>query len=106
MTRRLVRDWCTQLGMLVDRRTDVLLAVGEAAANVICRAGADELALDAWVRRGLVIVSVWDCGDGSPVSEDGPARELGRTIITRLSDSVDFEDPGPGTRVTMRFRRY
>jgi anti-sigma regulatory factor (Ser/Thr protein kinase) len=92
--------------MAADRSTDVLLAVSEAATNVICHTGSKEFALDAWVRRGLVIVSVWDCGDGLPLSEDVPLRRLGRTIIMRLSESVDFEDPRPRVRITMRFRRY
>jgi anti-sigma regulatory factor (Ser/Thr protein kinase) len=47
-----------------------------------------------------VIVCVSDQGRGS--SEPTPDTGYGIVIIRALTDSVDFEDTQPGTRVTMR----
>jgi two-component sensor histidine kinase len=85
------------------------LALTEATTNAVRHAfpgTGGQFVVDGWVRGPMLILSVCDRAAG--LTQLSPARGLGlgRPIITRLAESVDFEDADPGTRVTMRFRRH
>ena len=100
--RERVRDWCRQARIRGDVVADIQLAVTEAAANAVRHAACVDFEIQGWMRRATLIVSVWDQGRGR--GEPEPGAGLGTRIIRVLSDSADFEDTQPGTRVTMRFR--
>jgi serine/threonine-protein kinase RsbW len=99
--RAQVRKWCQELAIPDRLLADVLLAVGEAAANAVRHSGAAELETRGWTSETSLIVCVSDHGRGLP--DHTPDTGYGLAVIHALTESVEFEDARPGTRVTMRF---
>jgi anti-sigma regulatory factor (Ser/Thr protein kinase) len=104
--RLLVRMWCDGARVSEGIRGDLLLAVTEAAANVVQHAypdgGPGRFSLDVRRAAGDIVVSVRDEGvgiGGAPPSQGGG---LGLEIIRRLFPDVTLTDADPGTRVTIR----
>jgi anti-sigma regulatory factor (Ser/Thr protein kinase) len=75
--------------------------VSEAAANAVRQAGAAEFEIHGRMSEGSLIVCVSDQGRG--LREHAPDAGYGLLIIRKLTESVEFEDTQPGTRVTMRW---
>jgi PAS domain S-box-containing protein len=103
--RRQIRRWLEEAGATSQEADDVLVAVGEACANVVqhaygLRAGRMELRL---ARAGEEIeVTVRDTGSWRSATETGGGR--GMDIMRGLMDSVDVENGAEGTEVRMRRR--
>jgi PAS domain S-box-containing protein len=103
--RRTMRRWLEGAGATTEEANDVLLAVGEACANVVqhaygLRAGRLELRLA--VSDGEVEVTVRDTGSWRSASETGGGR--GMEIMRGLMDSVEMDNDSEGTVVRMRRR--
>jgi anti-sigma regulatory factor (Ser/Thr protein kinase) len=101
--RAQVRDWCLAARIQGDLLADVTLAVTEAATNAVHHSTCVDFEIQGWMRHATLIVSVWDHGRSR--SDPQPGAGLGTRIIRALTQSVDFVDTKPGTRVTMRFPR-
>ena len=101
--RHTLRRWLREHDASVEETHDVLLAVGEACANVIQHAyGAKEGTLDL----GLAIdgrdlrITVADSGGWREAS--GAEGGHGLPLMSRLMDEVDLERRPDGTVVTLR----
>jgi anti-sigma regulatory factor (Ser/Thr protein kinase) len=101
--RAQVRDWCLAARIQGHLVADVQLAVTEAATNAVLHSTCVDFEIQGWMRHATLIVSVWD--QGRDRSDSQPGAGLGTRIIRTLTESVDFVDTAPGTRVTMRFLR-
>jgi serine/threonine-protein kinase RsbW len=95
---RQVLDSCLEtLGVTLDTRTDIALALSEACANVVLHAGAgEEYEVMARARDGRCVIEVVNSGDGAvqvapPPSEPVPlTAEHGRglKIIDAVTDNL------------------
>ena len=111
-----LRDWLRGLGVSLSDRTDVELAVWEAAVNAIVHgrpvAGPATVTVSAGLDlAGRVVIQVSDRGRWRPPGPPGPpdpARRWpggqGLMVIRQAADEMDIT-PGPqGTTVTLRRR--
>jgi serine/threonine-protein kinase RsbW len=104
--RERVRSWCERAQ--VDRRilADLLLAVTEAAANVVRHAypegQAGTFSLDIRREAGDVVVEVRDQGVGMGAAAPSRGGGLGLEIIRRLFPGATLAAEDPGTRITIR----
>ena len=104
--RRAVRRWATTAGLGDDLSDDLLLAIGEAAANAVEHAYRDGASGD-WcyevARRGdgSIEVVVQDWGSWRPPPADPGYRGRGVEFVRHLSDEVTFDRGDTGT--TVRF---
>jgi anti-sigma regulatory factor (Ser/Thr protein kinase) len=106
-----LRDWLAELGAAASDRTDVELAVWEAAVNAIVHgrppAGDATVTVRAALdEAGQAVVQVSDRGRWRPPGSADPDRAWpggqGLSVIRRAIDELDIV-PGPtGTTVTMR----
>jgi serine/threonine-protein kinase RsbW len=96
------------LGLPEGVTNDMRLAVTEACTNVVRHAyGSGQGAMDVDVRprdEALEVV-VSDSGRGMGPSPDKAGPGLGLPLIAALTDSLDIECPGAGSRLVMSFRR-
>ena len=88
----------------------LVLAVSEAAANVILHAyrdrGAGEIRLVMCSEPERVVVVVRDWGDGMVPRPDSPGLGLGLPTIATLADAFGVEAPDSGgTLLRMHFRK-
>lgn len=101
-----VRRWCE--GARVDGRIqgDLLLAVTEAAANVVQYAypggRAGTFSLDARRDAGDLVVEIRDEGVGMRAAAPTRGGGLGLEIIRRMFPASTLREAGSGTRVTIR----
>ena len=106
--RALTHEWCSRYAGIDGRMNDILIAVTEAAANVVVhaypdgRAGDFELVLRD--DHGRLIATVRDEGVGYYVPSATPGLGTGLLVIQRACDSSAIDAAEPGTIVTMRFR--
>ena len=103
--RRALQDWLPRVGL--DERTayDVLVAVGEAAANAIEHAygpSAARFALAAAIESGELAITVRDEGSWRPPR--GSHRGRGIAMMRDLMDHVQVDSHEGGTVVSMRRR--
>ena len=104
--RRAIRRWATAAGLGDDLSDDLLLALGEAAANAVEHAYRDGASGD-WcyevARRGdgSVAVVVQDWGSWRPPPADPGYRGRGVEFVRHLADEVTFDRGDTGT--TVRF---
>ena len=121
---RQVLDGCLEtLGVTVDTRTDIALALSEACANVIQHAGpGDEYEVLASARRGRCVIEVVNTGSGGaatpgarpgggtpfavPADPVPPTAEHGRglRIIDAVADNVRLTG-GDGQGTTVHFEK-
>ena len=105
--RAITDEWCRRHAAMDGRRNDVLIAVTEAAANVVVHAypdGGGEFELVLLDDHGRLIVTVHDEGVGYYVPSANPGLGTGLLVIQRACDSSAIDAAEPGTIVTMRFR--
>jgi anti-sigma regulatory factor (Ser/Thr protein kinase) len=111
--RMRLRDWLRGLGVSLSDRTDVELAVWEAAVNAIVHgrpvAGPATVTVSAGLdMAGRVVIQVSDRGRWRPPGPQDPVRRWpggqGLMVIRQAADELDIA-PGPrGTTVTLRRR--
>jgi serine phosphatase RsbU (regulator of sigma subunit)/anti-sigma regulatory factor (Ser/Thr protein kinase) len=103
--RRAINDWLRGLGVDEADGYDVLVAVGEAAANAIEHAygpSEAEFRIEARHEEHDVVVTVSDEGDWRPAR--GSHRGRGLAMMKKLMDDVQVNSDADGTAVTMRKR--
>jgi anti-anti-sigma factor len=105
--RRAIRGWAAAAGLGEELSDDLLLAIGEAAANAVEHAYRDGASGDWYyeVERngdGSLAVVVQDWGSWRPPPADPGFRGRGVEFVRHLSDEVTFERGDTGT--TVRFR--
>ncbi|MGH3068119.1 MAG: ATP-binding protein, partial [Streptosporangiaceae bacterium] len=109
--RMRLRDWLRDLGVSQSDRTDVELAVWEAAVNAIVHGQPVAGPATITVRAGLdvagrAVIQVSDRGRWRPPGPADPGRAWpggqGLSVIRQVTDELEIA-PGPaGTTVTMR----
>ena len=105
--RRAVRRWAAAAALTDDQSDDLLLALGEAAANAVEHAYRDGATGD-WTYEvarqgdGSLAVVVQDWGSWRPPPADPGFRGRGVEFVRHLADEVDIERGDTGT--TVRFR--
>jgi anti-sigma regulatory factor (Ser/Thr protein kinase) len=106
-SRHALRAFCEALGFGADALDDITTAVGEALANVVEHAYAD----DCDQRRSFELHARFDNGDlALEVADTGtfrhcvprPYRGFGLRIIRAIAQQMTLDTDG-GTRVRMRF---
>ncbi len=107
--RHTQREWAANLGLPKDIQELLLLAVQEAAANVVEHAywtsseqGTLEVTL--WVESGSVYVTVTDRGSWRPPSTEPSFRGYGTNLMRSLVDHVSIDAGPDGTTVYLRHR--
>jgi anti-sigma regulatory factor (Ser/Thr protein kinase) len=101
--RRALRGWLRSSGVTSDEESDILVACGEACANVVRHAyptSAGDMILEAQISDGLLEVTVRD--HGAWRSPAGRGGGWGLQLIRGLMDSVDLDRASDGTVVRMR----
>ena len=107
--RATVSDWGRRAQLPADVLVDLLLAVGEAAANVVDHAyrGTEPgpLQIEAWVRQGaggrVVVARITDAGHWRPRSAPAVERGRGLPMIRALAAQLDITATGTGTEVCL-----
>ena len=109
--RTRLRDWLRELGASASDRTDVELAVWEAAVNAIVHGlpvtgPASITVRTALDDTGRAVIQISDRGRWRPPQPAGTGRRWpggqGLLVIRQAADELDI-DPGPdGTTVTLR----
>jgi anti-sigma regulatory factor (Ser/Thr protein kinase) len=103
--RREMRRWLRGVPVTASEESEILLACGEACANVVRHAypaASGDVLLDASVADGTLEVTVSDHGRWrAPVDRGGG---WGLQLIRDLVDTVDVEREPAGTVVRMRRR--
>lgn len=108
--RRRLEAFLDAAGAPDDLRFDVMLAVSEAANNVLQhafrhRSAPGALVVDGRVRGGEIRIVVRDDGAGLAPRSDSPGAGLGLPLIARLChDLAVAKGDAGGTTVTMTWR--
>jgi len=103
--RGALRRWLRESDVATSDENDILVACGEACANVVQHAyGATpgDMEVRARLVDGSVELSVRDHGEWRPAADRGGG--WGLQLIRGLMDSVDVERDADGTEVRMRRR--
>lgn len=104
--RHAVAEFCA--GQVIDHGA-VALAVTEAVANVVVHAYRDGdpglVYVAASLDDGTLAVVISDDGQGMAPRTDSPGIGLGLALIANLTDTMQIEHGGGGTRLVMRFAR-
>jgi len=101
--RRALRQWLRDSGVAMDDEGEILVACGEACANVVRHAyttAPGTMELDAHIVEGLLEVSVRDRGTWRAPADRGGG--WGLQLIHGLMDSVNVHHTADGTVVRMR----
>jgi len=108
--RRELHDALERHGVPGAERSDIALAVTEAATNVVvhaygCLASGPLYAAAALSGRSVALL-VADCGNGMRDVSEEPGLGAGISLMGRLADTlrIGAAPAGPGTRVWMLFR--
>ena len=103
LIRRALRQWLHGLGATPEESHDIVLAAGEAVANVIEHAygpAGGTVHLEAVSRQRDVTITVADTGQWRPPRDEGRGRGL--PIMHALADAVDVTRSAEGTQVSIR----
>jgi anti-sigma regulatory factor (Ser/Thr protein kinase) len=106
LIRREVRRWLAPLEVMPDAKADLVLAVNEAATNVIdhaYRAPGDQGVVEVffWTEPGAVLIEVVDHGRWRPPDPHAGGLGRGIEIMQRLAEAVLIHHDGRGTRVLL-----
>jgi len=102
-TRAALRNWLREAGASSDEENDLLVATGEACANVVQHAYATvpgKLVIEADIDDGFIEVRVSDHGRWRAAGDRGGG--WGLTLMRALTDSVDVDHGPSGTVVRLR----
>ncbi len=103
-----LRDWLRHAGLALPVIDDVVLACGEACANVVEHAYRDmptgELAVEGHLSERAVVCTVRDFGRWRTSDAVRPGGR-GFGLMGELVDEIDVERTSWGTRVQLRHRR-
>jgi anti-sigma regulatory factor (Ser/Thr protein kinase) len=103
--RRALRQWLRDSAVIPDDESEIVLACGEACANVVRHAypmAPGDMVLEARIVEGLLEVTVRDRGEWRAPADLGGG--WGLQLIHGLMDSVDVDRTPDGTVVRMRRR--
>lgn len=105
-SRGRLRTWLSEAGVDPESAADVLLAVGEAAANATEHAviGTDHevsMTVSAALSGNILMLTVSDNGRWKPAAESPGHRGHGLHLINALVDSVELTATPGGTTVAM-----
>lgn len=104
-SRRMLRQWLRRHEVGAEDETDILLAAGEACANVVRHAYATapgQMVLEAHIEEGVLEMTVRDQGEWRTHVDRGGG--WGLQLIRGLMDTVEVESAAEGTLVRMRRR--
>lgn len=102
-TRAVLRHWLREVGASADEENDVLVATGEACANVVQHAYAalpGQLVIEADADDGSIEIRVTDHGRWRAPGNRGGG--WGLTLMRALTDSVQVDQGPTGTVVRLR----
>jgi len=107
LIRREVRRWLGPLEVTPDAEADLVLAVSEAASNVIDHAyptPTDRAVVEVflWTESGALLVEVVDHGQWRHPGPHATGRGRGIEIMQRMVDAVLIHHDARGTRVLLR----
>jgi serine/threonine-protein kinase RsbW len=102
-----LRRWLTSLEVSENARENMVLAVGEAAANAIEHAypqptGADTVEVSCSIEPGAICFEVVDHGVWLPPPSEPDGRGHGMSIMRGLAESVLIRHGPLGTTVLLR----
>lgn len=103
--RRAMRQWLRDSAVDSDAESEILIACGEACANVVRHAYTStpgDLVLEAHIEEGLLKVTVRDEGAWRAPADLGGG--WGMQLMRGLMDSMDVDHTAGGTVVQMRRR--
>lgn len=106
LIRREVRRWLAPLEVMPDAEADLVLAVNEAATNVIdhaYRAPGDQGVVEVffWTEPGAVFIEVVDHGRWRPPDPHAGGLGLGIEIMQRLAEAVLIHHDGRDPRAVV-----
>ncbi|MFE3443091.1 SpoIIE family protein phosphatase [Nocardia sp. NPDC059180] len=103
--RRTLKEWLTAAAVPHDLASDLVAATNEACSNSIEHAYRDgepgRVALSAECGTETVEIRVTDSGNWKPQSADRGYRGRGLDMMRALTEELDIDHSGPGTRVRM-----
>jgi anti-sigma regulatory factor (Ser/Thr protein kinase)/PAS domain-containing protein len=105
--RHRLRTWLDAIGVTLDRRDQLVLAVGEAVANAIDhgseRDDSQVVRVEVAVRGDELVASVSDAGQWQPGAEGyfTGGRGRGHLLMQALTDDVHIDTDQQGTIVTL-----
>ncbi len=106
LVRRQLSRWLAPLDLTEEKIADVVLAVDEAAANVVRHAyGPDEsgvVELTLWTEPATLCIEVVDHGSWRPPAEPGRDGGRGIPLMSHMSESVLIHFDHRGSRVLLR----
>jgi anti-sigma regulatory factor (Ser/Thr protein kinase) len=105
--RRALGQWLRDSAVDADEEHEILIACGEACANVVRHAyptAVGDVVLEAGIDDGMLTVTVRDLGTWRPAADRGGG--WGLQLIHDLMDSVDLTSGPTGSVVTMRRRLH
>jgi len=103
--RHTLYTWLTAAAVPHDLATDLVAATNEACSNSIEHAypadDSGQVELVAECGTGTVVIEVMDHGVWKPRSADPGPRGRGIDMMSALTEQLDIDHSGPGTRVRM-----
>lgn len=106
--RRTLKSWLSAAGVPHDCANDLISAANEAVSNSIEHAylngDSGRVRINAECGIDTVSLVVTDTGTWRPLPSDPGHRGRGIEMMRALTDQLDFDHTGPGTRVRMTTR--
>jgi anti-sigma regulatory factor (Ser/Thr protein kinase) len=107
--RALVRRCAQEAGLTEERTTDLVIAVGEVAANTVQHARSAGT-IDIWYDTEEIVCQIGDAGHirdplaGSRRPEPGAMTGYGLWMVNQVCDEVDLRSDETGTTIRMHMR--
>lgn len=98
-----VSEWLVSTDLTPDRSFDLVLAVNEAASNIVAHAyrdGSGTLEIEGKILDGAIVVRVNDRGAWRPWHATDGGR--GYPMMRALVDSLEVSSSGSGTEVLLK----
>jgi anti-sigma regulatory factor (Ser/Thr protein kinase) len=107
--RALVRRRAQEAGLSEERAIDLVIAVGEVAANTVQHARTAGM-IDIWFDAEEIVCQISDAGHihdplaGSRPPEPGATTGYGLWMVNQVCDEVDLHSDETGTTIRMHMR--